>query len=191
MPVHVSNLAWIWVLTYSNSFFQSWVRNCAIVWSLHSHCVCDRVSCKILGWWLQTVRMRRWCVCDQVMMRLCCKILKWWLQTDRIRRRCVCDRVMMRCGCKILEWWLQTDRMRGMRVCVCDPDAMSEDNKRIACISYVCVCATVCVRDRVSCKILECWLQTDRIRRGCVCMCVCVCAIRWWCDDVVKSWSDD
>ena len=76
-----------------------------------------------------------------------------------------------------------------------------------------------CVGDRLMmrrcCKILEWWLQTDRMRRMRVCVCVCVCAIlmrrcckilewwlqtdrmrrmrvcvRSWCDYVVKSWSD-
>ena len=83
------------------------------------------------------------------------KFLEWWLQTDRIRRMCVCV--------SAIGWW-------------CDDAVKSSsvDYKRIACVVCECVCYHVMMR--WCCKILEWWLQTDRMRR----MCVCVSAIGWW-----------
>ena len=129
---------------------------------------------------------------------VCVCAIRWWCDdvvkswSDDYKRiacvvcMCVCDRVMMRWCCKILEWWIQSGWW-------CDDvvKSWSDEYKRIACVVWVCVCVCVCVcvfarvMMRWCCKILEWWLQAHRIRR------MYVCAIRWWCDDVVTSWSDD
>ena len=74
-----------------------------------------------------------------------------------------------------------------MYVCVCDAMMLKTIGVMIhtqdVCVC-VCVCDGVMPLMRWCCKILEWWLQTDRISR------MCVCAMGW-CDDAVKSWSDD
>ena len=122
--------------------------------------------CAIL-WWYDDV-VKSWsdgykrfayvvCVCVYVcvclilnLMRLCYQILEWWLQTDRIRRMRVCV-----CVCAF-GWWFD-DVVK----------SWSDSYKRIAYV--VCVCVRDLVMMRLCCKILEWWLQTDRIRRVCVC----------------------
>ena len=164
MRACVSN--WIWVLTYANSFVQSWVRNCAMFCSLH--------------WNLQTDRIRRMCVClcvcvcvFAILMQWFSKILEWWLQKDRMRRMRVC--LWSWCDDVVNSWsdgynWIAYVAC----VCVC---------LRFWCDDVVkfwsdCVCVFVClfvIRMRWCCKILGWWLQKDRIRRMRVCLCVFVC----------------